>query len=640
MSWQSLGGGGALLALSTAAMAGPYAPAAGLVGSTAIHRTDARIVAWGNRVTNYAVGTDCLAQWQDPTKCLGPAGDDATHITCLGAGGTITLAFPGFLKNGPGADFAIFENALNDSFLELAFVEVSRDGVNFVRFPNHSATPALVSTYGALDPTNLQGLGCKYRQPYGEPYDLSDVGLDEVAYVRLVDIIGTGSARDSENRPIYDPYPNTGSAGFDLDAIGVLNLTTWQTQHLGTLLPDQTNATAFAHLPDGRLVLGSQGVLSVQSAWGQPARTIINAGTAHFDPSFIAIGSATQALLGEGGGFGASTGVDRFNPSLPSLAIVSPPLANLQNFSGTWWQSSLSTQQGWIIGGGNGPTGKHRLSYLSTDGAVRGFLTTDLSTYSSGLTADAQGNIYYATYELEGSPQAAQSEWVRKFSVAQIDAAVANLAAPLSATQSTPIFQFDSASALAVDALGRVWASGFKVSTLQVYDPNTGAMRRLAPAQAAFSAGTDVLYQVQTFTKAGEGYVAYLASDEAGTPGSSLVHGLTPLGNIAVPETLATWLTFHHISGAQADPDHDGIVNLLEYAFNTDPLSPQAEPWQLGKNAGGLTLTFSADSWRTDLRYTVEASDNLQSWQIIALNGRAVSTTAHFLRVRITEVTP
>jgi hypothetical protein len=100
--------------LSFPVLAGPYAPAAGQPGSTAVQRTDARITAWASQVSAYQVGTDCVAQWQDTTKCLGPAGDDATHITCLGAGGSITLAFPGYIKNGPGADFVIFENALND----------------------------------------------------------------------------------------------------------------------------------------------------------------------------------------------------------------------------------------------------------------------------------------------------------------------------------------------------------------------------------------------------------------------------------------------------------------------------------------------------------------------------------------------
>jgi hypothetical protein len=46
--------------------------------------------------------------------------------------------------------------------------------------------------------------------------------LSRIRYIRLRDIIGDGNALDCAGRPIYDPYPTTGGAGFDLDAIAVL----------------------------------------------------------------------------------------------------------------------------------------------------------------------------------------------------------------------------------------------------------------------------------------------------------------------------------------------------------------------------------------------------------------------------------
>jgi len=49
---------------------------------------------------------------------------------------------------------------------------------------------------------------------------------DNVGWVRIVDIVGDGSYFDTSGDIIYDPYPTTGSAGFDLDAIGVLNMRT------------------------------------------------------------------------------------------------------------------------------------------------------------------------------------------------------------------------------------------------------------------------------------------------------------------------------------------------------------------------------------------------------------------------------
>lgn len=624
------------------AMAGPYAPAAGQAGSTAIHRTDPRFLAWASRLVSYQVGTDCLPQWQDTSRALGPANDDPSHITCLGAGGTITLAFPGFIKDGPGADFAVFENSFLDGYIEHAWVEVSRDGVNFVRFPNHSLTPAPVGAFALMDPTDVQGLGCKYRQPYGEPYDLADVGLDSVSYVRLVDVIGDGTAKDSANRTIYDPFPGEQSAGFDLDAIGVLHLQAWQTLTLGSFQPDAVNAAAFAHLPDGRFVLGAQGQLSVQTAWGLPGRTAIGAGGVEFDPSFLAVRNSTSALLGAGGGFGGSTGVHGFAPDNPALPLTVSPIASLQNFSGVWWQSPDLLTGGWLISGTNGPTGKNTVTFISADGTRSGPVTAELSTYSSGIATDTAGNLYAALYELSGP----DAETVLRFSAGQVESAVTAIlnqtTAPVPKSAGTRMFQFDSASSITVDGAGRIWASGFKTDRLQVYDPSTGASRRMVPDHAPLPAGTDPLYQVQAFTRGSEAFMAFLVQDEAGTPGTPILHGLAPLTHLPVPETIVSWRTFQFgaanltpaqeadLWGNDADPDRDGLPNLLEYALTTNPLAPDSSPVLGGQSAGRLTLTYSRNPQRPDLRYSVEVAPSLETpnWSLLAVSEAGGATVA------------
>lgn len=203
--------------------AGPYAPPAGQAGSTAIHKDDARFVAWADGWTDYQAGTEVDAGWQTPAKALGKAVGDSYDIACLGNGGQITLTFTTAISNGDGADFAVFENGVPHTFLELAYVEVSADGSTFVRFDNHSLTASPVSAFGSVDPTNIDGLAGKYRQGYGTPFDLSDVGLATARYVRLVDIVGNGTCFDTDGHVIYDPHKTVGSGGFDLDAVGVLN---------------------------------------------------------------------------------------------------------------------------------------------------------------------------------------------------------------------------------------------------------------------------------------------------------------------------------------------------------------------------------------------------------------------------------
>ncbi|NOZ01037.1 MAG: hypothetical protein GXP54_04010 [Deltaproteobacteria bacterium] len=128
----------------------------------------------------------------------------------------------------------MFENGIDDSFLELAFVEVSSDGFVFVRFPAVYLGNEQIGAFGPVDTTKVGDLAGKYRQGFGTPFDLSDLAdrpevldgsldIENVGYVRLVDVVGDGNANDCRGHPVYDPYPTTGSAGFDLDAVAVLN---------------------------------------------------------------------------------------------------------------------------------------------------------------------------------------------------------------------------------------------------------------------------------------------------------------------------------------------------------------------------------------------------------------------------------
>lgn len=215
------------------AVAGPYAPAAGKVGSTAVSKSDPSLIAWATAFTNYAPGSNVDAAFRTPQKALGAAVGDSFDIVSLGNGGKITLTFAGTLFNGPGYDFAVFENGFSDTFLELAFVEVSSDGMNFFRFPSFSFTPSAVGAFGSVDPTNIDGLAGKYRQGFGTPFDFDifrnaqGIDVNRISHIRLVDVIGNGTEFDSfpasfgGPHPIFDPFPTSGSAGFDLDAIGV-----------------------------------------------------------------------------------------------------------------------------------------------------------------------------------------------------------------------------------------------------------------------------------------------------------------------------------------------------------------------------------------------------------------------------------
>ena len=224
-----------------------YAPQVGLPGCTAIRATSPLIKEWATNCVLYRGYMDI----SNPGLGYTTSGDSnaatgqADHsIVSLGDSGVAVLTFANPISNGPGADFAVFENGFanpaNDSqaFLELAFVEVSSDGVHFTRFPATSLTEnsAQIAVAGDYMYCNqLNNLAGKYVADYGTPFDLNELagtaGLDvsNVTHVRIVDVVGSigGHAQhDHSGNIINDPYPTPlPSGGFDLDAVAVMNKT-------------------------------------------------------------------------------------------------------------------------------------------------------------------------------------------------------------------------------------------------------------------------------------------------------------------------------------------------------------------------------------------------------------------------------
>ena len=195
--------------------------------------TDPAILCWADGVADYSPGPNVSNQFLLAENALGPASNDVFAVACLGDNGRITLTFPRPIADGPGPDFAVCEHAFAERFLELAHVEVSSDGTTFTRFPCHALGKDPVDTYAKTNATESEAfanLAGKHPLGTGTPFDLRELagtpGLDlrRVTHVRLVDIVGDGSSRDSYGNPIYDPFPTWGSGGFDLDAVGVLHV--------------------------------------------------------------------------------------------------------------------------------------------------------------------------------------------------------------------------------------------------------------------------------------------------------------------------------------------------------------------------------------------------------------------------------
>lgn len=102
-----------------------------------------------------------------------------------------------------------------------------------------------------------------------------------------------------------------------------------------------------------------------------------------------------------------------------------------------------------------------------------------------------------------------------------------------------------------------------------------------------------------------------------------------------------------------ADPDGDGVPNLMEYALGSDPNSSLSAGRAIASlTSDGLRVTLSFLRARSDLTYIVEGSADLASWSVVATNPGApgqnvvvvdnvnVSTATpprRFLRLRVTS---
>lgn len=222
------------------AQSGPFDPPAGQPGSKAIYKDSSIFISWASEcivVRGYKDISDTSLGFTSTGTAQDATGKAQTNgVVSLGDSGYATLSFNGYIFNGPGPDFAVFENSFNDTFLELAFVEVSSDGVNFVRFPAISLTQdtSQIGTFGSIDATNIYNLAGKYRAGWGTPFDLEELkgspglNVDSITHIRIVDVIGSIDSAyatyDSQGNKINDPYPTPfESGGFDLDAVGLIN---------------------------------------------------------------------------------------------------------------------------------------------------------------------------------------------------------------------------------------------------------------------------------------------------------------------------------------------------------------------------------------------------------------------------------
>lgn len=120
-------------------------------------------------------------------------------------------------------------------------------------------------------------------------------------------------------------------------------------------------------------------------------------------------------------------------------------------------------------------------------------------------------------------------------------------------------------------------------------------------------------------------------------PGNSSYLAATPVERtFTVTANFSSWLvdTFQPaeisnsaLTGPNADYDHDGIPNLVEYALGLDPKSASTSGLPLvAKTSTDWTFTYTRPAARADVAYVVEYSTNLTSWTDVGVTLSPVTT--------------
>ena len=109
--------------------------AVGSIGTSAMYKDSSTFISWASNcivtrgyqdISITSGGYATVGVDSNGTKKAG-----INPVVSLGDGGSAILTFTSPITNGAGFDFAVFENSFSDVFLELAFVEVSSDGINY-----------------------------------------------------------------------------------------------------------------------------------------------------------------------------------------------------------------------------------------------------------------------------------------------------------------------------------------------------------------------------------------------------------------------------------------------------------------------------------------------------------------------------
>jgi hypothetical protein len=163
-------------------------------------------------------GTDADFGHADfPEILWGVPDSSRLDVVSFGTNGSVTIELADYIiVDGAGTDFTVFENPiLGTSFRERARVSVSEDGNQYYDFPCQVNNAPYLGCAGAnlVDYTSVAVNYLDASISGGDQFDLSDLGLSEVRFIKITDL-GTCTS------PVFC---TDGKTGFDMDALVITN---------------------------------------------------------------------------------------------------------------------------------------------------------------------------------------------------------------------------------------------------------------------------------------------------------------------------------------------------------------------------------------------------------------------------------
>ena len=341
-----------------------------------------------------------------------------------------------------------------------------------------------------------------------------------------------------------------------------------------------------------------------------PSWSNVDIGTVGLAGSYVVANDGTFTTHGAGGNLG--TTADSFNFTYQTLTgdgtfIARMTSINRPNASaGILMSETLGTspKAACVIYNNNGVWLKAMMGTRSTAGAAANWTISDVTAVPTWLKLVRSGNTFSGYASADGIT------WtpINSSTITMAGTIYVGLVNCYTTTTTPCTATFDNVTGAPVIVTSSAPAAG---------GSTTGG--------GAFAVGDSVTVNAT----ANSGYVFANWTDGLSAASSASTYSFTYAGPRQLvanfqPTPWSAWqvgrfsaaeLLDPAVCGALQNPDHDGICNLLKYAFHLARQNPDrtALP-QITPMGDSFMLTYVRNKSATDLTYVVEVSTNLQSW--------------------------